>query len=140
MNKIIWAFVLLLCLPLNFAAQVTGMWKVVDDNDGVAKSIVEITEVNGKYQGRVTKILPSSKRTHCENCKGDLKGKQLTGMVIMYDLEKIPNGAKNGKILDPSTGNFFSCSLELKDKDTLKLRGYLGTPAVGKTSYWYRVK
>ena len=140
MNKTNWAFVLLLCLPLNFAAQVTGKWYVIDDNDGLAKSIVQISEVNGKYQGKVLDILPSSKRTHCENCTGQLKGKQLEGMVILYDLIIVPNGGKEGKVLDPSSGRVFSCSIELAGPDKLKLRGYLGVPTVGKTSYWTRVK
>ena len=140
MNKIIWAFVLLLCLPFNFAAQVTGKWYVIDDNDGLAKSIVQISEVNGKYQGKVLDILPSSKRTHCENCTGQLKGKQLEGMVILYDLTIVPNGGKDGKVLDPSSGRVFSCSIELAGPDKLKLRGYLGVPTVGMTSYWTRVK
>lgn len=120
--------------------QVTGMWRVVDDEDGVEKSIVEIFEKNNAYYGRVVKILETSKRTHCEKCHGDLKGKPLTGMIILYDLEKTSNGGKNGKIIDPSSGKIFSCNIELQAPDKLKLRGYLGMPTVGKTSYWYRQK
>jgi uncharacterized protein (DUF2147 family) len=43
-------------------------------------------------------------------------------------------------VIDPGTGKIFSCSIELESQDKLKLRGYLGVPAVGKTSYWNRVK
>ena len=96
--------------------------------------------MNGKYQGKVLDILPSSKRTHCENCTGQLKGKQLEGMVILYDLTIVPNVGKDGKVLDPSSGRVFSCSIELAGPDKLKLRGYLGVPTVGMTSYWTRVK
>ena len=140
MKNIFLVLLLLLAFPACVAAQVTGMWKVVDDKDGIEKSIVEITEVNGKYQGRVVKILPASKRTHCEKCEGQLKDRPLTGMIILWDLQKTSNGAKYGKVLDPSSGKIFSCSIELDGPDRLKLRGYLGTPAVGKSSYWNRVK
>ena len=139
MKNSIW-FILLVCwLPLELYAQVTGKWYVMGD-DGITRSIVEISVENGKYQGKVAELLPTSKRTHCENCTGSLKGKQLTGMTILYDLTIIPNGGKDGKVLDPSTGKVFSCSIELVGPDKLKLRGYLGVPTVGKTAYWYRLK
>jgi uncharacterized protein (DUF2147 family) len=137
---------LLLSLALNLLviadlhSQVTGLWKVVDDADGIEKSIVEIYEYQNSYHGRIVKLLETSKRTHCEKCFGDLKGKPLTGMTIIWDLEKTPNGGKNGKVLDPGSGKIFSCSIELTSQDKLKLRGYLGVPSVGKTSYWNRLK
>ena len=137
---------LLLLLSLNVLViavshgQVTGSWNVVDDDDGIVKSIVEIYEVNNQYYGRIVKLLETSKRTHCEKCYGELKGKPLTGMIIMWDLDKTSNGGKNGKVLDPSSGKIFSCSIELAGPDKLKLRGYLGVPSVGKTSYWSRSK
>jgi uncharacterized protein (DUF2147 family) len=121
-------------------SQVTGLWRVVDDADGIEKSIVEIYEQDNQYHGRIVKLLETSRRTHCDKCYGSLKGKPLTGMVIMYDLEKTANGGKNGKVIDPGTGKIFSCSIELQSPDKLKLRGYLGIPAMGKTSYWNRVK
>ncbi|HQW02374.1 MAG TPA: DUF2147 domain-containing protein [Saprospiraceae bacterium] len=127
-------------LPGAFYAQITGLWRVVDDKDGIEKSIVEIYEQNGLYHGRIVRLLETSRRTHCDKCYGDLKGKPLTGMRIIYDLEKTSNGGKNGKVIDPSTGKIFSCYIELESPDRLKLRGYLGMPTVGKTSYWNRDK
>lgn len=121
-------------------AQVTGKWKYTDEQDGQEKSIVEIYEVNDRYNGRIVELLPSSRRTHCEKCYGDLKGKPLTGMVVLYDLKKTSNGGRDGKLLDPGSGKIFSCYIELESQDRLKLRGYLGIPSVGKTLYYNRVK
>lgn len=121
-------------------AQVTGKWKFTDEQDGQEKSIVEIYEVNNLYNGRIVELLPSSRRTHCEKCYGDLKGKPLTGMVVLYDLKKTSNGGRDGKLLDPGSGKVFSCYIELESQDRLKLRGYLGIPSVGKTLYYNRVK
>jgi len=132
--------IIMLCILTGVNAQVTGRWNVVDDKDGIEKSVVEIYEEDGKYHGRVVHLYETSKRTHCDKCYGDLKGKPLIGMVILYDLEKTSNGGKNGKVIDPSTGKIFSCYVELDTPDRLKLRGYLGMPTVGKTSYWNRLK
>jgi uncharacterized protein (DUF2147 family) len=121
-------------------AQVTGMWKITDEKDNVEKSIVEIFEKNNKYYGRVVKILPTSKRTHCEHCTGDQKDKPLVGMIIVSDLIKNENGGTDGKVLNPANGKTYSCYIELVEPDKLKMRGYLGWPTFGKTMYWNRLK
>ncbi len=136
----------ILILALNFFlmtglhAQVTGMWKITDENSKVEKSVVEIFEKDNAYHGRVVRILPTSKRTHCDQCEGELKDKPLVGMVIISDLVKTANGGEDGKILNPANGNTYSCYIELVGPDRLKLRGYLGFPAFGKTMYYNRLK
>ena len=125
---------------LTANAQITGMWKTIGDQDGTEKSIVEIYEKEGKYYGRVVKLLPAAKHTTCENCPGPLKNKPITGMVVLKDLEKTHNGASNGKAIDPSSGKTYNCFIELENPDKLKLRGYIGVPTLGRTQYWYRVK
>jgi hypothetical protein len=64
---------------MSLHAQVTGMWKITDENSKVEKSVVEIFEKNNMYHGRVIKILPTSKRTHCDQCEGELKGQTAGG-------------------------------------------------------------
>lgn len=125
---------------MSLHAQVTGMWKITDENSKVEKSVVEIFEKNNMYYGRVIKILPTSKRTHCDQCEGELKNKPLVGMVIISDLTKTANGGEDGKILNPANGNTYSCYIELVGPDRLKLRGYLGFPAFGKTMYYNRLR
>ena len=132
--------VLMLILPVVSHAQVTGKWKYVDEQDGQEKSVIEIYKYGDRYHGRIVELLPSSKRTHCERCYGDLKGKPLIGMNIIYDLKITANGGRDGKILDPGSGKIFNCSIELESENLLKVRGYLGVPTMGKSQYWQRVK
>jgi uncharacterized protein (DUF2147 family) len=121
-------------------AQITGMWKVPDEHDGIVKSIVEIYEQDSKYYGRVAQVLDSTKHTHCENCVGELKDKPLTGMLILSGLTKTENGGIDGMVLNPGSGKSYSCYIELESPDKLKLRGYVGFPTFGKTLYWTRLK
>ena len=121
-------------------AQVTGKWKTIGDVDKTEKAIVEIYELDGKLFGKVIKLLPTAVHTTCERCSGDLRGKPIEGMVILMDLTKTPNGGNHGKVLDPSNGNVYKAYIELEGPDKLKLRGYIGTPTLGRTQYWYRVK
>ncbi len=121
-------------------SQVTGMWKSTDHIDDTERSIVEIYEQNGKYFGRVQKLLPAATVTHCTGCEGDQKNKSLIGMIIMSDITRNGTGGTDGKILDPSNGKWYSCDIELESPDKLKVIGYIGFPLLGKTMYWKRVK
>ena len=140
MKRTLLVAVVSIVLWIEMDAQVTGMWKITDEKDNVEKSIVEIFEKNNKYYGRVVKILPTSKRTHCEHCAGDQKDKPLVGMIIVSDLIKNENGGTDGKVLNPANGKTYSCYIELVEPDKLKMRGYLGWPTFGKTMYWNRLK
>ena len=120
-------------------AQVTGMWKVPDEHDGIVKSIVEIYEKDNKYYGRVAQVLDSTKHTHCERCVGALKDQPLTGMEILSGLTKTSTGGIDGTVLNPGSGKTYSCYIELESRDVLKLRGYVGFSTLGKTLYWTRL-
>jgi len=134
-------YFLLSVIPLvTLDAQITGMWKVPDEHDGIVKSIVEIYEQDSKYYGRVAQVLDSTKHTHCERCVGELKDKPLTGMLILSDLTKTSNGGTDGTVMNPGSGKTYSCYIELESPDKLKLRGYVGIPTFGKTLYWTRLK
>jgi uncharacterized protein (DUF2147 family) len=140
MKVIILLIVILVLTSICANAQIIGKWKTVDDEDGVEKSIVEIYEKNGKLQGRVDKLLPAATVTHCAECPGELKNKPLVGMEILVDLTKNETGGEDGEILDPKSGKWYTCYMELVSPDKLKLRGYIGIPTFGRTQYWYRVK
>jgi uncharacterized protein (DUF2147 family) len=118
--------------------QVTGMWKSTDHIDDTERSVVEIYEKNGKFYGRVEKLLPAATVTHCTGCDGDQKNKSIVGMVIMSDIIKDGDKGTDGKILDPTNGKWYSCDIELVSPDKLKVIGYVGFPLLGKTMYWKR--
>lgn len=140
MLKILPVIIFLITFLTTIQGQVTGQWKTIGDVDGKEKSIVEIYEQNGKLFGKIVKLLPAAGFTVCENCPGDLKDKPLTGMVILHDLTITKSGGEGGTVMDPGNGRSYKCYIELVDADTLKLRGYIGVPAIGRTQLWYRVK
>lgn len=123
------------------SVDIEGIWKNFDDEDGKEKSHIQITKINGNYRAKVIKLLPDAKLTHCHKCKGELKGKKIEGLEIFKNLEKTgQNTWSGGKILNPKNGKEYSCKLELEDANTLKVRGYIGSPAFGKTQIWLRIE
>lgn len=119
---------------------VLGKWKTIDDVTGEEKSVVQLYEENGKVYGKIIEIFDASKRNSlCTNCSGKLKDKPVLGMVFLFDLEKDDDSYEDGTIIDPKTGKEYSCYIELEDKNTLKVRGYIGISLVGRTQYWKRM-
>lgn len=123
------------------AQSVFGKWKTIDDNSGEAKSIVEIYEKDGKVYGKVTEILNKDRADAvCTECEGSDKGKPIKGLVIIRGLEKDGNEYNDGKILDPDNGKLYKCYIELEEPNKLKVRGYIGFAALGRTQYWVRAE
>ncbi len=123
------------------AQSVVGKWKTFDDETKEAKSIVEITERGGKIYGKVIEILnPAKKNIKCQNCSGADKDKPVLDLEILKGLSKDGKEYSDGKILDPSNGKLYKCTVSLDGNDKLKVRGYVGISAFGRTQVWTRVK
>ncbi len=135
------AAVLLITVSTLSAQTVMGKWKTIDDNTGVAKSIVEIYEQDGKVYGKVAEILNKDRvDAVCTECEGKDKDKPILGLVIIRGLEKDGDEYNGGRILDPESGTLYKCYIELEEKDKLKVRGYVGFSLLGRTQYWLRAE
>ncbi|OIQ22422.1 MAG: hypothetical protein BM557_00085 [Flavobacterium sp. MedPE-SWcel] len=142
MKKYILTLLLIITAGISSAAAqgVIGKWKTIDDETGKAKSIVEIYEENGKIYGKVVEILnPAKKKAKCTKCKGEDKNKPILGLIIIKGLEKDGNEYTDGDILDPNKGKLYSCTIKLKGKNKLKVRGYIGFSFIGRSQTWIRV-
>lgn len=135
-------FLWIKCFLLYVAAAQSpaGVYRTIDDETGEAKSHVEIFEKDGKLFGKIVKLLPAAKGTHCEECPGALKGKPLVGLQVLENLEPYKDYWSYGTILDPQTGKVYKASLWLEGDKAVKLRGYIGISALGRTQVWERVE
>lgn len=141
MRNVIATFVLTVFSAFTLQAQtVTGKWKTIDDKTGKAKSIVEISEQNGKIYGKVIEILTDNKDAKCDKCPGADKGKPIKGLTIIKGLKKDGSEYSGGTITDPGSGKEYKCAMSLDGADKLNVRGYIGIQALGRTQTWVRVK
>ncbi len=140
-NIILSIFVIVFAMNAALAQDVFGKWKTVDDNTGEVKSIVEIYKKDGKIFGKVLEILNKEhKNDVCKDCPGELKNTPIEGLVIIKNLEKDGDEYNDGTIMDPENGKEYKCYIMLEENDKLKVRGYIGFAALGRTQYWYRVE
>jgi uncharacterized protein (DUF2147 family) len=134
------AILFMTVLTVN-AQSVLGKWKTFDDETGDAKSIVQITERDGKIYGKVIEILNLAKKdAKCINCSGTDKDKPVLGLEVLKGLSKDGDEYSGGKILDPTKGKQYKCTVSFDGNDKLKVRGYVGFSLLGRNQIWERVK
>ena len=127
-------------IPFLTSAQLAGKWKTIDDSSGKPRSIVEITEKGGVFQGRIIHLFPQPGKDPdpvCTKCElGDARhGQKIKGMEIIRSMKKDGDELAGGTILDPESGNVYRCRMWLEGK-MLKVRGYLGP--FFRTQTWHR--
>jgi uncharacterized protein (DUF2147 family) len=120
-----------------------GLWKTIDDETGMPKSLVRISDVNGELRGVVEKVFsPPAKKPDpiCDKCDGSRKDKPVVGMTIMWGLKQ--SGEREwtgGEILDPAKGKTYRCKVTvIEGGDKLQMRGYVAF--FYRTQIWLRVE
>ena len=130
------------CLCTAVQAQsIIGKWKTIDEKSGEPRSIVELYMKDGKVYGKVIKTFPKPDEDAdpiCDKCPDDLKDKKIIGMEIVVGLSKSGSTWKNGKILDPEVGTWYTCKIWLEGNDELRVRGYWGM--FYRTQTWHRTE
>ena len=129
-------FIATTVMAFSGRSTVLGYWKTIDDETGEAKSIVKIYEVDGKYYGRVDRLLKDPGKL-CDKCEGEDHNKPIEGMVIMWGMNADGDEEySGGKIFDPAKNKTYRCSMWIKD-GKLMVRGYLGP--FYRTQTWHAV-
>lgn len=144
-SAILFLLVSLLASPSAWAQSTpVGLWKTIDEDSGVAKSMVRITESLGLLEGRIEALLDPADPidARCEYCSDDRRNQRLLGMSILrgvHQADKQSGRWDGGEILDPETGKTYHVRLTLiHDGRKLEVRGYIGTPLFGRTQTWLR--
>lgn len=123
----------------NKADEIVGVWLT----SGKKQGKIQIYKSGDRYYGKVVWLKYPTKDnkplTDIKNPEQTKRNQPIIGLVIL-------NGFKfdgddewgDGKIYDPESGKTYSCNISLKDKNTLKVRGYIGAPMFGRTEIWSR--
>ncbi len=121
---------------------VVGTW-LNQDKD----AHVKIFEKNGKYYGEIVWLKnplddSGKARLDVKNDNKELRSRGIMGLQLLVGFVKDGKGYyDDGEIYNPKDGAMYSCYLEMKGNDKLKVRGYkYGMKFLGKTQYWTRVK
>ena len=147
MKKVVFA-ASLLGLAAFAQAQMTplGAWHTIDDATQKPKAVIRISaNANGGLSGVVEKSLEAkpNAEANCEKCTDDRKGKPKIGMEIIRGGKKVDGKDvwEEGKILDPENGTDYRLRLTpVEGGKKMEVRGYIGTPLLGRTQTWVRAE
>jgi uncharacterized protein (DUF2147 family) len=122
-----------------------GYWTTIDDKTKKPRSIVHITETQGKLFGSIIKLFREPNEELCPTCTKCTdwrKDRPTCGMMILQNLQRSSaTHYSGGQILDPANGKIYRCSIWIEPKSNnniLKVRGYLAI--FYRTQTWHRAK
>ena len=123
-----------------------GVWKTIDDESKKEKSLIRIAESGGVLTGKLEKLLDPATPPDavCKECSDERKDKPIVGMTLIRGVKQ-NEGDKavwdGGDILDPNNGKVYRVRLKPIDGGSkLEVRGYIGTPMLGRTQTWIRTE
>ena len=145
-RKGILGLVLSLASVTAFSATIEGFWHSIDDRTGEKLSIVEIRKgADGTFRGKILYRYPvpgGVALTHCTKCPPPYTNQPIVGLEFFSGFkqdEKNPNLYVDGRVLEPKSCKIYKGKANLSaDGKRLRLRGYVGVSALGRTQVWIR--
>lgn len=132
-----WVLILLICF--NAFGKVSkedilGIWWS-PKKDGR----IEVYEEKGKYHGKLIWTLPEFEgNKDIKNPDMKKRERPVLGIKLLENFKYDDGEWVDGTIYDPDNGKTYSCYMELKSKNKLKVRGYIGISLLGRTEIFTR--
>lgn len=119
-----------------------GVW---EPSNGRAR--VKVEKIGTKYFGKIVwlkePIDPETGKPKVDKNNPDesLRNVPLKGYRMLKDfVYKGEDEWTDGTIYDPLNGSTYSCTIKMKDANTLEIRGYIGISTFGRTDVWKRLQ
>lgn len=116
-------------------------WQSIDDKTGEKKAVIQFSGTSS-VSGKIIRVNDRSKANEvCDKCPGSLRGKKIEGLRIISGLKPQGNNVwDGGKLIDPESGRTYKGKVTMSSNgQTLKLRGYVGVAALGRSQTWKRI-
>ncbi|SFB11628.1 DUF2147 domain-containing protein [Algoriphagus aquimarinus] len=113
-----------------FNTDKTAQIEIMENNDEMIGKLIWIQREEGDLEAFTDTV----------NSDSSLRERPLMGLTILEGLKYKDGIWSDGKIYDPKSGITYTCDLQLKKKDILEIKGYLGDSWVSRTVEWNRVK
>jgi uncharacterized protein (DUF2147 family) len=104
----------------------------------VCGSIVSLTAPKGPDGV----VVPQEAAIDIHNADPALRSRKILGATMLYGFKptSTPNTFEDGNIYNAENGKTYRANIALQPDGTLRLRGYVGTPMLGETQVWTRVR
>jgi uncharacterized protein (DUF2147 family) len=120
------------------ADDVVGVWLTA----GKEPAKIQVYRSANKYYGKIVWLKFPEKdgkpRMDSKNPEKNKQSQQVIGLMILQHFKFDDDEWTDGDIYDPESGKTYSCTISLKEKNVLKVRGYVGISLLGRTEIWNR--
>jgi uncharacterized protein (DUF2147 family) len=97
---------------------------------------------DGTYRGTTTccehKHDKENPNIDIHNPKPELRNRSTVGIVLIWNLKYEDGQYIDGHVYNPRDGKTYRMKIQIIDKETLKIRGYMGIELLGQTQIWKR--
>lgn len=146
MKHWLWGMACLLSCSTSYAADITGVWRTIDDKTGFSKALIQIEkQPDGTYNGTIIKIIPRPNyipKEFCQKCPAPFTNQPILGLKVLQGLKQDPlkpNQYTGARVLDPLSGRLYKAKAKVNaDNRQLSMRGYVGISAMGRSQIWVR--
>jgi uncharacterized protein (DUF2147 family) len=123
------------------ADKIVGIWEPED-----GRSKIKIEKIGSKFYGKIVWLKepndPDTKQPKLDKFNPDtaMRKNPIKGMRLLKDFNY--KGKKewgDGTIYDPKNGKTYKCVINMKDDNTIDIRGFVGIKTFGRTAVWKRV-
>ena len=143
--KTVLALVTLGGLAFPALAQITGGDHILgtwlsEKKDGK----IEVYKVGKQYFGKLVwgqRMYAADGKTPNKDVRNpdpNLRTRNYKDLVLLTNFVYDDGQYTDGKVYDTESGTTYRCVMKLKD-NVLHIKGYVGTPLLGKTTEWTRV-
>ncbi len=119
-----------------------GEWTTYGDDGREAQAVILLSEEGGVVRGRIVRLLPTERHPEpefrCDDCHGHYEGDDLRTVPLIEGMEWQGDELAGGRITDPTTGKSYGAVMRLDGPDELRVRGFVGIRALGRTQVWRR--
>jgi len=134
---------LLVIFPISTNAQsfkaddIVSIWLSADKNGEI-----DIYKKGNKFYGKLIKVYDNKGiEKDIKNPNKSKRNREVIGLIILTNFQYTGDGEwDDGKIYDPDTGNTYSCFIEMQNKNTIEVTGYIGFSLFGRTEKWTKIK
>ena len=138
-SRLFMAAALMLAAPSVAAEEIIGLWDT-------GESHVEIYSCGELLCGRIAELdepldEDGNEKLDENNPDPALRARPIIGMDLIAGFSRAGKRKwEDGTIYDPRDGKTYKCKMTLQRDGTLKVRGYVGIPLLGKTVVWTPVE
>ena len=128
------------------ADKIIGTYYVSDDTSDEDCKVKISKDKSGTYSGRIIWVknpyfkdgTPKRDIKNPDPAKRNTPGNQIP-LVFHFKYDAKKNQWVDGEIYDPVHGKTYSCKMWFENDKTLRVRGYIGVPALGRTMTWKKL-